>query len=110
MMSNLNEQAIELAIELGLDHEDAKEIQNLKEMISEDKNDIMAFRPTQTKIQPKYYEYFTDEMAKNSGLDPVKDKEEIQHLREMLYEIKNITPKRCDMYYDWLEKKQNARK
>ena len=44
--------------------------------------------------------YFTDEMAVEYGLDLVNDNDEIQAMRDALYELENIEPVRSDYYYN----------
>ena len=53
---------------------------------------------------PENYEYFTDEDAKELG---ITDPEEIQGIRDMLYQLEHETSTRWDYYYDVHLKKKN---
>ena len=58
--------------------------------------------------KPRNYEYFTDEMAAEYGLDLVNDAEEIQAMRNALYELENTEPVRSDYYYNVYLKAKDA--
>ena len=77
----------------------------------EENNDTVSYIPSKDKdvqkknTKPKGYEYFTDEMAEEYG---VTDPEEIQAMRNALYDSENSEPKPSDYYYNTYLKGKNA--